>query len=487
MRIALLVLTWALAWAPIAEAHYCSNIFAGPARFVVKPETTTLAVNGSKQLRVYLQNNFPYTLFGVELRGVATGYTIATQPTSRTIHPGQNVGYVLTVNGTGTASMTMQLKFRLGSWRGPTDKLVGQSPSQALLVGNGAYEQGSAEQTPSLNLGKLVDLYPSATLGAGAPTFGRTGARQLIKMFGYRYCWDEGGSWAGGSQDCPSPSAEQTWGSPSDLSQFPQDCMRAGVELGVRKAKLGSDLSAAQSAAVNALQGAGSAQHKCLAAVVGGHLWQGAGDISAFKSALQSSGNSVPTACQTAGLRAAGDNSTAQSCPSSPWEVAAACAAGEGLRNNDGPVTSILMPNSGDGESSASSQSEKSLFYAYMLYLVQGARRAAGGVVPFYPDAGAPIGTTPPPADTAPPPPKQDTKPPPGMEPQPPKLDTVPPPGVEAGPSPWQEGGPPNNQSPGSKLMGGCAMDPGVGPRGPAIAILALLALVAALARRRSG
>ena len=74
------------------EAHYCSNIFSGPARFVVKPETTSLSVNGSAQLRVYLQNNFPYTLFNVQLRGVATGFTITSSPSSRTIHPGQNVG-----------------------------------------------------------------------------------------------------------------------------------------------------------------------------------------------------------------------------------------------------------------------------------------------------------------------------------------------------------------------------------------------------------
>src|SRR5512137_2917030 len=72
-----------------AHAHYCSNIFSGPARFLVKPETTTLAVSGSAQLRVYVQNNFPYTLFNVQLRGVATGFSIPT-PAGKTIHPGQN-------------------------------------------------------------------------------------------------------------------------------------------------------------------------------------------------------------------------------------------------------------------------------------------------------------------------------------------------------------------------------------------------------------
>jgi hypothetical protein len=374
-----------------AKAHYCSNIFSGPARFVVKPETTSLTVSGSAQLRVYLQNNFPYTLFGVQLRGVASGFTVTSSPASQTIHPGQNVSYLLTVTGTGTATMTMQMMFRVGSWRAPTDKLVNQSPTQALLVSGAVYGAGTAEQSPSLNLGKLADLYGSATLGTGAPTFSRTGMQQLIKMFGYRYCWDEGGTWIGGGQDCPSPIAEATWGSPNDTSQFPQDCMRAGVDLAVRKASLGSNLAAAQNAAVNALKGSGSSDHKCLAAVVGGYLWQGASDPSPLTAALSLAGNSVPAVCQTAALRALGTNNTAQTCPSSPFQQRAACAAGEGLRNNDGPVTSILMANAGDGASSSGSDWTSSLYYAYMLYLVQGVRRATGGVVPFYPDAGAPI------------------------------------------------------------------------------------------------
>ena len=111
-----------------AHAHWCSNIFSGPARFVVKPETTSLPISGSSTLRVYLQNNFPYTLFTVALRGQATGYTITSAPASRIVHPGQNVSYVLTITGSGSTTMTMQMSFRVGSWRGPTDVLVNQSP-----------------------------------------------------------------------------------------------------------------------------------------------------------------------------------------------------------------------------------------------------------------------------------------------------------------------------------------------------------------------
>ena len=128
------------------HGHYCSNIFSGPARFVVKPETTTLAVNGSAQLRVYLQNNFPYTLFSVQLSGVATGFSIPT-PAGKTIHPGQNVSYVLTITGTGSAVMTMRVSFRLGGPYGPTSSLVNQSPAQTTLMNNARYGQGGAAQT----------------------------------------------------------------------------------------------------------------------------------------------------------------------------------------------------------------------------------------------------------------------------------------------------------------------------------------------------
>jgi MYXO-CTERM domain-containing protein len=117
---------------------------------------------------------------------------------------------------------------------------------------------------------------------------------------------------------------------------------------------------------------------------VGGYLWQGAADPSAFTSALSLAGNDVPTICQSAGLRALGASDTPQTCPTAPYEQAAACAAGEGLRNNDGPVTSVLVPNA--GQSSGSNQTI--LFYAHMLKMVRGVRRAAGGPMPLANEAG---------------------------------------------------------------------------------------------------
>jgi MYXO-CTERM domain-containing protein len=379
-----------------AVAHYCSNIFSGPARFVVKPEKTTVYVNGATKLRVYLQSNWPYKMFGVQMRmsGLPSGYSSTVLPASRDIYPGQNVAYDFTISGpTGnvTVTATLQVLFRVGSWRGPTDRLVSQTPTQATLTSSGYYGAGAAEQSPSLNLAALYDIYPSATLPAGTPTFGHNGITQLIRMFGYRYCWDEGGSYAcATASDCPSPCAEQTWSNPNDIDTFAQDCMRAGVEIAVRKNKLGSDLQAARDGAVNALKGAGSIQHKCLAAVIGGYLWQGAADATPFTSVLAASANGVSTICQAAGQRAL-NGSNSSSCGSGAYAERAACAAAEGLNNNDTPVTSLLMPNSGDGSSCSGSDWHSCLYYAYMLTIVQGYRKASGGSVPFYPDAGGPL------------------------------------------------------------------------------------------------
>jgi MYXO-CTERM domain-containing protein len=418
-----------------ASAHYCSNIFSGPARFVVKPEKTTVYVSGPTKLRAYLQSNWPYKLFGVQMRmsGLPSGYSATVTPSSRDIQPGQNVGYDFTISGpTGnvTVTATLQVMFRLGSWRGTSDRLVNQAPSQSSLTSSGAYNSGSAEQTPSLNLGTLFDLYPAATLPAGAPTFGHTAMQQLIMMFGNRYCWDEGGTYACGAQDCPSACAEQTWGSPNDIEQFAQDCMRAGAEIAVRKSKLGSSLQTACDGAVNALKGAGSPQHKCLAAVVGGYLCQPVVSTG-FTAALALAGNGVSTICQNAGLRAL-NGSNASSCSSGQYWESAACAAAEGLNNNDTPVTSILMPNAGDGNSCSSTDWHRCHYYAYMLYIVQGYRRANGGVVPFYPDAGGPLNgdapvvtpDTKPPVDLPKPPPDQPK--PPVDQPKP--ADTLKPP-----------------------------------------------------------
>jgi MYXO-CTERM domain-containing protein len=373
-----------------SNAHYCSNIFSGPARFVVKPEKSTVYVSGPTKLRVYLQSNWPYKMFGVQMRmnGLASGYSATVAPSSRDIYPGQTVAYDFTISGpTGNVAVTatLQLAFRVGTWRGPSDRLINQSPTQASLTASGYYMAGQASQSPSLNLGTLFDLYPAATLPSGTPTFGHSAVKQLILMFGYRYCWDEGGAYACGAQDCPSPCAEQTWSNPNDLSQFPQDCMRAGVEIAVRKNKLGSELQAARDGATNALKGPGSPQHKCFAAVLGGYLWQGAADATPFTSTLTTAGNSVPAICQAAGQRALSGTGSSSCASGQLWERAA-CAAAEGINNNDTPVTGVLIPNAGDGQTG-------DLFCAYMLAFVQGYRKANGGVVPFYPDAGGPLNT----------------------------------------------------------------------------------------------
>ncbi len=393
-----------------ASAHWCNNIFSAPSRIVVKPEVTSVNMgsNGAK-LRVYVQNNLPYVLFAVEMRGDAAGYTVTVSPSQQDIRPGQNVAFTFAISGSsggkiGVDTLGFQLKFRpKGYPSGWLDKqsscLLNQQPTKsALTQGVTSWWQNhqtcsNKNQATSLNAATLYDLDPKATLPASSPTLGRTGVQELVKLFGYRFCYTGSGSWRCGSQDCPGSCAE---GNPwANTNQFPQNCMRAGVELAARKTKLGSALAPARAGATHALKGGCSlwskpTQHKCLAAVVGAHLWQGAASSKSFTDALKSAGNCVPKACQDAAMRVLTGTPKSSCAGLNSYEEEGACAAAEGLRNNDAPVKNILLAKAGDG-STPSGGGYGSLFYAYMLRIVTAARVAQAGKITYYPDAGAPL------------------------------------------------------------------------------------------------
>jgi len=455
-----------------AEAHWCSNIWNAPARIVVKPEKNTVFLSAGKpvKLRVYLQNNFPYRLYKVQMRGQASGYKVTVSPANQDVFPGQNAGYMLTItknSGSGNvpiSSLNLQIKFRPDeypySWWGSSNKVLGQSPSQSTLKNQSTYS--FTYQEASLSASTLSAKYPGAKLSGGKPYFGRTGIQQVIHWFGYRFCYSSSGGWRCGGQNCPSPCKEgSAWGS---MEQFPQNCMRAVVEVAAwhARGKLGSELTNARNAAVNAVKGGGSAQHRCLAAVVGGYLWQGASG-GAFTGAL----NSLPSACKKAGLRAF-NGSNASSCSTGQYYERAACAAAEGLRGNDAPVKGFLKTNSGDGASSYNGNDDssgyKSLYVSYMLFIVTAHRLAKTGKATYYPDAGAPT--------TA----KKDTG---GKKDTSGKKDIKPQPGKEAG-APQTDGAGPTADSGGGgeEEDGGCCAVSRSAPAGRGLVLLALLALL---------
>jgi hypothetical protein len=379
-------------------AHWCSNIWVGPARLVVKPEQSTimLAGTGSATLKVYFQNNFPNTLFAVEMRGNTTLYTIEVAPAKQDVHPGQNVAFQFTITPKSSgglvpvSDLNLQVKFRYAmgdGFRGNTDPLVQQSHDKDWLINNRGYMSkdgymSPGQQAPSLSMAVLADTYPSATLPEGAPFFGRTGLQQMIHWFGYRFCYYAEGGWACGAENCPSPCAEgSAW---TSNMEFSHNAMRAGMDLASRKSKLGSELNAAREAAVNALKGGGE-EFKCLSAIIGAILWEGAADTSPFETAL----GQASAICKAAGLRALGKGE-AGTCTAGTYFEQATCAAAEGLRKNDAPVQSILIPNSGDGKSTQDKGDlwQKSHFYAYMLFLVTNNHYAHGEHPGYYPNVG---------------------------------------------------------------------------------------------------
>ncbi len=384
-----------------ANAHWCSNIWNAPARLVVKPEKSTVLLKAGQptRLRVYLQNNFPYKLVSAQMRGQASGYTVAVSPSSQDILPGQQAGFELTItkaSGTATVKIStlgLQVQFRPGKppsgWMGEGHTLVKQNPAESTLLNGTKYSMKI--QDASLIASTLSRLYPTTKLASGAPYFGRTGIQQVIHWFGYRFCYSSSGSWRCGSQQCPSACSEgSAWNA---TNQFPFNCMRAGAEVAAwhARAKLGSDLPAARAAAVNALKGGGTFHHKCIAAVVGGYLFQGSASSKALTAALDNASNNVPPTCRKAARRILDGSNAATSCSGGPFYENAACAAAEGLRGKDGLVKSVLVAKAGDGGGWGWTSGYENLYYAMMLYIVTAHRTAREGKVTYYPDAGAPL------------------------------------------------------------------------------------------------
>ena len=535
-----------------AFAHWCSNIFVAPSRIVVKPERASIDVgSGPVHLRVYLQNNFPYKLMYMEMTGEASGYTINVAPVRQDVLPGQTVSFHFTISGPAASNldvisaMDLKLRFRderdtsyppdgVGPWRDRNHMLMDYmgkaSPSASSM------ESRAMTRDPgSLNMATLFDRYPSYHMAAGSPLFGRTGIQQLIMMFGYRGCFTPDFEWRYGNEDCgpfpsdPTSATKHPEGDPWPATwQFPQNCIRAGSELAIRKNRLGSSLAAARTGAINAMRdtsppqtNAGIHWHKCMGAVVGGYLHRGASaaEQAPFTAALENPANNLTDACKAAGYRALADSYPSSSCSSGadPYETGA-CAAAEGINGNYGPVNSILVAGAGDGRSCGS---ESCLYKAYMLSIVANHTLESGGTVPFYPDAGLPFGDSipppadiyvPPPADlyvppvdtNLPPPPVDSTPPPPTDGPAPnhdgpvPVFDTVPwpagdgnPPLTDRGPASTDQRAPGGDLSaprpPSSNLDGGCRLSPsaaGSQPSGPLIFTLILTILF--VVRRRA-
>jgi hypothetical protein len=128
-----------------ADAHWCSNIYQSYARLVVKPdrERIDVAVGETKELKVRVRNNFPYTLHYIKLRAnPPEGLSVTVSPDQSTaerirVMAGQVLTFTLQItrDSEGTdevADLNLEISTTVEDiqpgWRDSTDDWVNQNP-----------------------------------------------------------------------------------------------------------------------------------------------------------------------------------------------------------------------------------------------------------------------------------------------------------------------------------------------------------------------
>ncbi|HOX42683.1 MAG TPA: hypothetical protein PK668_03745 [Myxococcota bacterium] len=381
-----LTLACALAPAP-ARAHWCTNIYDTPARLVVKPEQSTIFPGDAGTLRVWVRNNFPYLVKNAELRASNADFDVSVSPARQDIFPGQDVAFDLRISRSGSSGdddLHLQLRVfedtdhgsSMKEWRGPDDEWIDQAPAEALLRDRLA----SASQAVQLNAAKLADRVSEGE-----------GVGLLVELYGRpRLQYNSDGAYGDGE-----------WFGERALSVMDYQLLRAGTELAIRRAsdpraleamRLAMDdpdvvyrgASALLAAYLARVSGQAEAVRARLTSLAEADACGDAGRCAHYgwtpspaaqamgRAALFVLGEDGQRAAVEAGLQDADDG------------VKMICAAALGLRGEDAPVQTALIPLVKDEYGTIE------LYAPYLLQLVATDRRGPDGQgqVSFYPEHG---------------------------------------------------------------------------------------------------
>jgi hypothetical protein len=175
-----------------AHSHWCSNIYQTYARIVVKPDRDQIdvAVGETKELKVRVRNNFPYTLYYIKLRAnPPEGLSVTVSPDESTaerirVQAGQVLTFTLQItrdsDGTDAVSdLNLEIATTVEDiqpdWRDSTDDWVNQNPDPDTIRDN---IQTDGFQALSLNYDTLADR--------SCPTCEQEGIQGLFGLYASR-------------------------------------------------------------------------------------------------------------------------------------------------------------------------------------------------------------------------------------------------------------------------------------------------------------
>ena len=197
-RIALLV-AWCLR-APVAQAHWCDDLWASSYNLVIRPDADSVAVpqDGAANLRLRVQNNMAYPLPGFSLQASAQGYLIQASMGQTKVRgmlmPGERVEVLLAISGTGGAAFAVQdLTFHVSFGEGRQADRYPTAPGRAAVVvggDGGVLGVGNGDPFPGIGTGNAEarDLQYAAVADFGDTA---QGIDSLLRFYcAGRASWD---------------------------------------------------------------------------------------------------------------------------------------------------------------------------------------------------------------------------------------------------------------------------------------------------------
>jgi hypothetical protein len=368
----LLILVIILPFPGFAYAHWCSNIYQSFSRLVVKPDRDRIdvAVGETKELKIRVRNNFPYTLHYIKLRAnPPAGLSVTVSPDESTaerirVMAGQVLTFTLQITrdseGTDEVSdLNLEISTTVEDiqpgWRGPDDNWVNQSPDPDAIRHN---IETDGFQALDLNFDTLADQ--------ACPTCEQEGMEGLYGLYQARL------------DNCNDRWIDDVWA---------MIFMRAGAHMAIRLRFDNLNETPRSDVVPYLLAGMDDANDltRGLAAFIAAY----AGDEPGVRERIRQMADSDPSGICTfdpspraqrmakAALLVLGEkdqHADVTACYNDETEdtrVRLLCAAALGMRGEDAPMTDYVLPHTTDGKNT----SYEGLYTGYLLQLVTYERR----------------------------------------------------------------------------------------------------------------